>query len=148
MNNLFLALVDGAGKDLGSGGIIAIFSIVLVFLILGIIIAITYVVGLVIQKFAKTEKAEESTTPAAATAITASAPVSNGAATILAPIAGKVIDIKVKVGDFVKKGQVVAIIEAMKLENEIPASAEGKVVEVKVSKGSAVNNKDVLIVLG
>ena len=54
MNNLFLALVDGAGKDLGSGGIIAIFSIVLVFLILGIIIAITYVVGLVIQKFANT----------------------------------------------------------------------------------------------
>ena len=68
MNNLFLALVDGAGKDLGSGGIIAVFSIVLVFLILGLIIAITYVVGLVIQKFAKTEKAEESTTPAAATA--------------------------------------------------------------------------------
>lgn len=86
--------------------------------------------------------------PAAAPATTASAPVSNGAATILAPIAGKVIDIKVKVGDFVKKGQVVAIIEAMKLENEIPASAEGKVVEIKVSKGSAVNNKDVLIVLG
>ena len=86
--------------------------------------------------------------PAAAPATTAPAPVSNGAATILAPIAGKVIDIKVKVGDFVKKGQVVAIIEAMKLENEIPASAEGKVVEVKVSKGSAVNNKDVLIVLG
>ena len=68
MNNLFLALVDGAGKDLGSGGIIAVFSIVLVFLILGIIIAITYVVGLVIQKFAKTKKAEETTTPAAATA--------------------------------------------------------------------------------
>ena len=86
--------------------------------------------------------------PAAAPATTASAPVSNGAATILAPIAGKVLDIKVKVGDFVKKGQVVAIIEAMKLENEIPASAEGKVVGVKVSKGSAVNNKDVLIVLG
>ena len=86
--------------------------------------------------------------PAAAPSTTASAPVSNGAATILAPIAGKVLDVKVKVGDFVKKGQVVAIIEAMKLENEIPASAEGKVVEVKVSKGSAVNNKDVLIVLG
>lgn len=86
--------------------------------------------------------------PAAAPATTASAPVSNGAATILAPIAGKVLDIKVKVGDYVKKGQVVAIIEAMKLENEIPASAEGKVVEIKVSKGSAVNNKDVLIVLG
>ena len=94
------------------------------------------------------ESVSENNATISAPATTASAPVSNGAATILAPIAGKVIDIKVKVGDFVKKGQVVAIIEAMKLENEIPASAEGKVVEVKVSKGSAVNNKDVLIVLG
>lgn len=69
-------------------------------------------------------------------------------ATILAPIGGKVVDVTVKVGDFVKKGQTVAVIEAMKLENEVPATVEGKVVEIKVSKGSSVNNKDVLIVLG
>lgn len=66
----------------------------------------------------------------------------------LAPIAGKVIDVKVNVGDTVKKGQTVAIIEAMKLENEIQSQFDGKVVEIKANKGASVNNKDVLIVLG
>ena len=77
-----------------------------------------------------------------------SAPVSAGTSVVEAPIAGKVLSIKVNVGDTVKKGQVVAIIEAMKLENEIPASADGVVKEICVSVGSAVNNKDKLIVLG
>ena len=77
-----------------------------------------------------------------------SAPVSAGANTILAPIAGKVVDVKVNVGDVVKKGQTVAIIEAMKLENEIQSQFDGKVVEIKVTKGASVNNKDVLVVLG
>ena len=79
---------------------------------------------------------------------TNTAPVSYGASTILAPIAGKVIDVLVKVGDKVSKGQTVAVIEAMKLENEVPATSEGLVKEVKVSKGSSVNNQDVIIVLG
>lgn len=79
----------------------------------------------------------------------AAAPVvSDGANSILAPIAGKVIDVKVNVGDVVKKGQTVAIVEAMKLENEIVSQFDGKVVEIKASKGAQVNNKDVLIVLG
>ena len=78
----------------------------------------------------------------------ASAPVTGGANQVLAPIAGKVVDVKVQVGDSVKKGQTVAIIEAMKLENEIQSQFDGKVVEVKVSKGASVNNKDVLVVLG
>ncbi len=78
----------------------------------------------------------------------ASAPVSDGANVIKAPIAGKVLDIKVSVGDVVKKGQTVAIIEAMKLENEIQSSFDGKVVEVRANKGSQVANGDALIVLG
>lgn len=78
----------------------------------------------------------------------AAAPVSQGANNILAPIAGKVVDIKVNVGDMVKKGQTVAVIEAMKLENEIQSGFDGKVVEIKAGKGTSVNNKDVLIVLG
>ena len=86
--------------------------------------------------------------PVAAPAAPVAAPVSGGAANIEAPIAGKVLDILVKVGDSVKKGQNVAIIEAMKLENEIPSSADGVVKEIRVNKGDAVNNKDVLIVLG
>lgn len=76
------------------------------------------------------------------------APVQAGSTTIDAPIAGKVLDIKVKVGDTVKKGQTVAIIEAMKLENEIQSAFDGKVVDIKVSAGDDVKNKDVLIVLG
>lgn len=76
------------------------------------------------------------------------APVSEGDKQVLAPIAGKVVDVKVNVGDKVSKGQTVAIIEAMKLENEIQSQFDGKVVDVKVNKGSNVNNKDVLIVLG
>ena len=72
---------------------------------------------------------------------------SDGANSILAPIAGKVLDIKVKPGDSVKKGQTVAVIEAMKLENEIQSAFDGKVKEIVVSPGSDVRNKDVLIVL-
>lgn len=67
--------------------------------------------------------------------------------TIVTPIAGKVLAIKVKVGDLVKVGQTVAVIEAMKLENEVPATVEGTVVEICVAKGAAVNNRDALIVL-
>ncbi len=77
-----------------------------------------------------------------------SAPVSSGSNVIKAPIAGKVLDVKVNVGDVVKKGQTVAIIEAMKLENEIQSGFDGKVVEVRASKGSQVKNGDALIVLG
>ena len=72
---------------------------------------------------------------------------SDGKNTILAPIAGKVLDIKVNVGDTVAKNQTVAVIEAMKLENEIQSLYAGKVVDIKVSKGDDVRNKDVLIVL-
>ena len=74
--------------------------------------------------------------------------ISGGANTIVAPIAGKVVDLKVNVGDVIKKGQVVAIVEAMKLENEIVSQFDGKVVDIKVTKGSSVQNKDVLVVLG
>ena len=77
------------------------------------------------------------------------APTNSGeGANVLAPIAGKLLDIKVKVGDAVKKGEIVAVIEAMKLENEVPSTADGIVKEVKAAKGNTVNNGDVLIVLG
>ena len=76
-----------------------------------------------------------------------STPVSGTGNNILAPIAGKVIDIRVKVGETIRKGQTVAVIEAMKLENEIQSAYDGKVKEIAVSNGSDVRNKDVLIVL-
>ena len=78
----------------------------------------------------------------------APAPVSGGSAKLVAPIAGKLIRFNVKVGDAVKKGDIIAVVEAMKLENEVPATVEGKVVEIKAAKGADVANGDVLIVLG
>lgn len=68
--------------------------------------------------------------------------------TIVAPMAGNILDVKVKVGDAVQKGQVVAILEAMKLENEVVATASGTVKQVLVSKGTAVTNQQAIIIVG
>ncbi|MBQ6817019.1 MAG: biotin/lipoyl-binding protein [Bacilli bacterium] len=77
------------------------------------------------------------------------APVASGAGVeVKAPMQGKILDVKVKVGDAVAKGQVVAILEAMKLENEIISPADGKVLSVVVNKDQTVNNNDLLIVIG
>lgn len=79
----------------------------------------------------------------------AAAPVSSGAgSTIFAPIGGKLLEVKVKVGQTVNKGDVVCIIEAMKLENEVVATESGVVKEIVVSAGAMVANKDALIILG
>lgn len=86
-------------------------------------------------------------TPAPTQAAPASKPVAGGTS-IVSPMQGTILDVKVKVGDSVKAGQTVAILEAMKLENEIKANGDGTVVEVKVNKGQSVNAKDPLIILG
>ena len=79
----------------------------------------------------------------------APAPVAKGEGVeVKAPMQGKILDVKVKVGDAVAKGQVVAILEAMKLENEIISPADGKVLSVVVNKDQTVNNNDLLIVIG
>ena len=75
-----------------------------------------------------------------------SAPAS--ANSIVAPMQGPILDVKVKVGDVVKAGDTVCILEAMKLENEIKANCGGKVLEIKANKGQTVNAKDPLIILG
>lgn len=89
-------------------------------------------------------------TPAApAASKPAATPAASGNGTpIIAPMQGTILDVKVKVGDAVKAGQVVCILEAMKLENEIKSQTDGTVTEIKVSKGQQVNSKDVLVILG
>lgn len=67
---------------------------------------------------------------------------------ILAPIAGKIVDVLVNVGDKVTKGKTVAIVEAMKLENEVVSPFDGVVKEIKITKGAMVQNQDVIIILG
>lgn len=75
------------------------------------------------------------------------APVKTGGATVNAPIGGKVVSFKVNVGDVIKVGQIVAVIEAMKLENEVPSPVAGKVVSIVAKTGNTVNNGDVLLTL-
>ena len=60
---------------------------------------------------------------------------------------GTILDVKVKVGDSVKYGDVLLILEAMKMENEIYAPSDGVVASVNVSAGAAVNAGDVLVTL-
>ena len=73
----------------------------------------------------------------------------SGEGTLLkAPLQGTILKINVNVGDKVKKGQAVIILEAMKLENEVVAPCDGVVKEIKVSKGQSVNNQDALLIIG
>lgn len=66
---------------------------------------------------------------------------------ITAPMGGKVIDVKVNVGDSVDEDMEVIILEAMKMELPVVATASGKVKEIKCKKGDAVEADAVLIIL-
>jgi acetyl-CoA carboxylase biotin carboxyl carrier protein len=66
---------------------------------------------------------------------------------VIAPMGGKVIDVKVNVGDAVNEGDEVIILEAMKMELPVVSDASGTVKEVKCAKGDAVEAEAVLIVL-
>lgn len=81
--------------------------------------------------------------PAPAPAATPSA----GGQTVEAPMPGKILDIKVKVGDAVSYGQCVIVMEAMKMETEIVAPAAGTVAAINVSTGDSVETGAVLVTL-
>ncbi len=90
-------------------------------------------------------------TPAPATpapAAPAPAPVSSGAVGAIkvnCPMPGTIIDLKVNAGDSIKSGDILLILEAMKMENEILAPGDGTVATVNVSKGASVNSGDLLV---
>ncbi len=69
-------------------------------------------------------------------------------AEILAPMAGKVIEIKVNVGDSVHEDDEVAVIEAMKMEMPILSYSDGTVKEIKIAKGDSVEADQVLMIVG
>lgn len=73
--------------------------------------------------------------------------VAQGVTAVKAPLPGTVNDIKVTVGQAVKKGQTVVVLEAMKMENNIDADRDGKVQEVKVQKGDTVMEGAILITI-
>lgn len=75
------------------------------------------------------------------------APAPAGAEIVTAPMPGKIMSLKVEVGQQVKAGDLLLILEAMKMENEIFCGSEGTVKEIRVSEGTAVNPGDVLVVI-
>ncbi|MDR0840925.1 MAG: biotin/lipoyl-binding protein [Christensenellaceae bacterium] len=87
--------------------------------------------------------------PAPAPAAVPAAPVAANAGQepIDCPMPGTIVDVKVKAGDAVKSGDVLVILEAMKMENEILAPRDGKVAAVNVAKGATVNSGDTLLIL-
>jgi biotin carboxyl carrier protein len=70
---------------------------------------------------------------------------SAGAGDVTAPMPGTVLEVKVEEGQSVKAGDVVLILEAMKMENEITADTDGKVTKIYAPKGSSVNTGDPLV---
>ena len=83
----------------------------------------------------------------AAPAAAPAAPAAAGAVTVTSPMPGTILDVKVAAGQAVKKGDVICVLEAMKMENDIPAPADGVIASVNVQKGASVSAGDVLATL-
>ena len=86
--------------------------------------------------------------PVAPAAAPAAAPASTaGGYAIKTPLPGVIISVKVNVGDAVAKGQTVAVLEAMKMENNITSDRDGKVASIAVSAGDTVADGATLVTL-
>ena len=90
--------------------------------------------------------AKPAAAPAAATPV--AKPAAGGAKSgVKSPLPGVILDIKVNIGDEVKKGQTLIILEAMKMENSINADKDGKVAAINVSKGESVLEGTDLVII-
>ena len=86
--------------------------------------------------------------PAEAPAAPAATAAPAGGEQILSPMPGNILNVNVKVGDAVKKGQVLLILEAMKMENEIMAPKDGTITSVTVQNGSTVESGALRVTIG
>ena len=99
---------------------------------------------------APTPVAAPVTAPVAAPAAPKAAPApaapkaSAGSTSVTSPMPGTILDVKVSVGQSVKKGDVICVLEAMKMENDIPAPQDGVIASINVQKGASVNAGDVI----
>ena len=78
---------------------------------------------------------------------TAPAAGAKGGVSVTAPMPGNILAIKVSVGQSVKKGDTICVLEAMKMENDIPAPQDGVIASINVQKGASVGANDVLATL-
>ncbi|HEZ7988278.1 MAG TPA: biotin/lipoyl-containing protein [Ruminococcus sp.] len=74
----------------------------------------------------------------------AAAPAAGAGESVTAPMPGTILDVKANVGDTVTRGQVIMILEAMKMENDIVAPCDGKITSIIAKKNDTVNSGDVL----
>lgn len=105
-------------------------------------------VNFVARPAAKAVPAPATAPKATAAAPSANKPAGGGAGTVKSPLPGIVIGVQVNVGDEVKKGQTVAMLEAMKMENAIQAPVDGKVTEIYVNAGDSVLEGVALLAIG
>ena len=85
--------------------------------------------------------------PAAPAPAPAAKSAGAGSIKVASPMPGKILDVKANVGDAVKKGQVILILEAMKMENEVVAPEDGTVASIDVAAGATVEAGDTLATL-
>lgn len=88
------------------------------------------------------------TAPVTATPATVAPAGTGSGKPVNSPLPGVIVDIKVKVGDSVREGQVVAILEAMKMENEIQSEYSGTVTSVNVSQGDSILEGAPIVTIG
>ena len=67
--------------------------------------------------------------------------------TVELPLAGKIIEVNFKTGDNIKEGDIICLVESMKMENPIPSPISGIVKEIRVSVGSFAGTDDVLAII-
>lgn len=91
--------------------------------------------------------AQAPTTASGAPVVTRPA-ASNVAGAVKSPLPGVILSVDCKIGDTVKRGQKILVLEAMKMENNINADRDGKIIDIKVNKGDSVLEGADLVVIG
>ena len=104
----------------------------------------------IVEEVESSSSAHSYTPPTAPAATPKAQPVytapktSGGANKVVSPMPGTILDVKVSVGQSVKKGDIICVLEAMKMENDIPAPCDGVIASINVQKGSSVDANDVI----
>lgn len=96
---------------------------------------------------AQAAPAAPATAPAATPAPAVGGPIPEGAITVKAPMPGKISALKAEAGKAVKRGDIILVLEAMKMQNDITATADGTLYEIRVNPGDNVKTGDVLAVI-